>query len=256
MATAHGTDQPDRARGADPDPPTPPQGGLRRGRPHPAVHDPTARWRGGVAVRWSFGHLSGLSLGLARGRRVLRHRDHPHRLLALDLETTGFDASTAEVISIGTVPIVDGAVRIGELNSTLVRPSVGSAEDGIAAHHLRPSEVAVAPPLHEVLPELLAAIADADALLVHHAPLDVRVLRRACTAMRCSWPNPAIIDTVELIGRCRARERATGTGRRLPRDLAGARAAFGLPPHHAHDAGADAIATAELYLALRARLAR
>ena len=207
-------------------------------------------------MRRPLGHRSGLSLGLLRGRRVLRRGGQPHRLLALDLETTGYDPGRAEVISIGTVPIVDGAVRIGELRRTLVRPAAASAELGISAHHLRPSEVAVAPPLHEVLPAVLAAIDDADALLVHHAPLDIEVLRRACGALGHPWPNPAIIDTVELIGRCRTRERATGTGRRLPRDLAGARAAFGLPPHQAHDAGADAVATAELYLALRARLAR
>lgn len=202
------------------------------------------------------GATFGLSLGLVRGRRLLRRREHPHRLLALDLETTGFDPDTAEVIAVGTVPIVDGAVRIGELTSTLVRPSARSAEEGIVAHHLRPSEVATAPPLDEVLPGVLGAIADADALLVHHAPLDIRVLRRSCTSTQRRWPNPPIIDTVELIGRCRTRERATGAGRRLPRDLAGARRALGLPPHHAHDAAADAVATAELYLALRARLAR
>lgn len=204
----------------------------------------------------SLGGSIGMSLGLARGRRVLRRPAHPHRLLALDLETTGFDPETAEVIAIGAVPIVDGAVRIGEIISTLVRPSTRSAEEGIVAHHLRPSEVAVAPPLIEVLPGVVEAVADADALLVHHAPLDIRVLRRACADTGCGWPNPAIIDTVELVGRCRGRERATGSGRRLPRDLAGAREALGLPPHQAHDAVADAVATAELYLALRARLAR
>jgi DNA polymerase III subunit epsilon len=196
-----------------------------------------------------------LSLGLLRGRRLVRTGRAPHRLLALDLETTGFDPDTAEVIAIGTVPIVDGAVRIGELTSTLVRPATRSAEEGIAAHHLRPSEVASAPSLDEVIPGLIDDLARADALLVHHAPLDVRVLRRSCAATGCRWPGPAIIDTVELIGRCRTRERATGSGQRLPRNLAGARAGLGLPPHQAHDAAADAIATAELYLALRARLA-
>jgi DNA polymerase III subunit epsilon len=196
-----------------------------------------------------------MSLALLRGRWLLR-RGGPRRLLALDLETTGFDPDTAEVIAIGSVPIVDDAVRIGEIISTLVRPASRSAEDGIGAHHLRPSEVAVAPPLDDVLPALVEAIAEADALLVHHAPLDIRVLRRACATTGTPWPNPPIIDTVELIGRVRGRERATGSGRRLPRDLSGAREALGLPPHQAHDAAADAVATAELYLALRARLAR
>jgi DNA polymerase III subunit epsilon len=181
-------------------------------------------------------------------------RGPPRRLLALDLETTGFDPEHAEILAIGTVPIVDGAVRIGATTSTLVRPANRSAVEGIVAHHLRPSDVDSAPTLPEVLPDVLAAVADADALLVHHAALDVRVLERACAATGLRWPSPRVVDTVELIGRVRRRQRATGSGRRLPRDLAGAREALGLPPHQAHDAAADAIATAELYLVLRARL--
>ena len=187
--------------------------------------------------------------GLVAGRRR-----PPRRLLALDLETTGFDPEQAEIIAIGTVPLVDGAVRIGATTSTLVRPANRSAVEGIVAHHLRPSDVISAPALAEVLPEVLAAITDADALLVHHAALDVRVLERACAATGLRWPSPRVVDTIELIGRVRRQQRATGSGRRLPRDLAGAREALGLPPHQAHDAAADAIATAELYLALRVHL--
>ena len=181
-------------------------------------------------------------------------RRPPRRLLALDLETTGFDPELAEIIAIGTVPVVDGAVRIGATTSTLVRPANRSAVEGIVAHHLRPSDVIAAPVLAEVLPDVLAAITDADALLVHHAALDVRVLERACAATGLRWPSPRVVDTIELIGRVRRQQRATGSGRRLPRDLAGAREALGLPPHQAHDAAADAIATAELYLALRIHL--
>jgi DNA polymerase III subunit epsilon len=187
-------------------------------------------------------------------RFVPSRRRPPRRLLALDLETTGFDPEGAEILAIGTVPVVDGAVRIGATASTLVRPANRSAVEGIVAHHLRPSDVISAPALADVLPDVLAAIADADALLVHHAALDVRVLERACAATGLRWPSPRVVDTIELIGRVRRRQRATGTGRRLPRDLAGAREALGLPPHRAHDAAADAIATAELYLALRAHL--
>jgi DNA polymerase III subunit epsilon len=193
-------------------------------------------------------------LEAVRDRILPARRRPPHRLLALDLETTGFDPEHAEILAIGTVTIVGGAVRIGDTTSTLVRPANRSAVEGIVAHHLRPSDVMAAPPLADVLPGVLAAIADADALLVHHAALDVRVLERACQATDLRWPSPRIVDTVALIGRVRRRQRATGSGRRLPQSLSGARAALGLPPHRAHDAAADAIATAELYLALRARL--
>jgi DNA polymerase III subunit epsilon len=189
-----------------------------------------------------------------RDRLSPSRRRPPRHLLALDLETTGYDPEVAEILAIGAVPVVDGAVRVGATNSTLVRPSTRSAADGIAAHHLRPADVAAAPPLGEVLPGVLAAIEEADALLVHHAALDVRVLERACDATGLRWPSPRVVDTVVLIERVRRRQRATGSGRRLPRSLAGARAALELPPHRAHDAAADAVATAELYLALRAQL--
>ncbi len=187
-------------------------------------------------------------------RLVPARRRPPGRLLALDLETTGFDPEQAEIIAIGTVPVVDGAVRIGATTSTLVRPANRSAVEGIVAHHLRPSDVISAPTLADVLPEVLVAIRDAEALLVHHASLDVRVLERACAATGLEWPSPRVVDTMELIERVRRRQRATGSGRRLPRDLAGARHGLGLPPHQAHDAAADAIATAELYLALSVHL--
>jgi DNA polymerase III subunit epsilon len=193
-------------------------------------------------------------LRAALGRLLPGRRRPPRHLLALDLETTGFDPEQAEILAIGTVPVVDGAVRIGATTSTLVRPENRSAVEGIVAHHLRPSDVVSAPALADVLPQTLAAIADADALLVHHAGLDVRVLERACAVTGLRWPSPRVVDTMELVGRVRRRRRATGSGRRLPRDLAGAREALGLPPHRAHDAAADAIATAELYLALRAHL--
>lgn len=187
--------------------------------------------------------------------RLLRRGD-PRHLLALDLETTGYDPRAAEVLEIGTVPVVDGVIQIGRAIRTLVRPAQRSAVEGIVAHHLRPSDVADAPRLAEVLPAVLDAIADADALLVHHAPLDVRVLQRACRSTGATWPKPRVIDTIELIERVRGRERATRRGQKLPRELGAARAALGLPPHEAHQAVADAIATAELYLALRARLDR
>lgn len=189
-----------------------------------------------------------------RAVRTLPRTRRPRRLLALDLETTGYDPRHAEVLEIGTVPIEDGAIQLGAATSTLVHPSSRSAAEGIEAHHIRPSEVAAAPALGAVLPDLLAAIAAVDALLVHHAGLDVAVLRRACAATGTRWPRPRVVDTLVLIERVRRRERAIRSGRRLPRDLAGARAALGLPTYPAHRAVADAVATAELYLALVARL--
>jgi DNA polymerase III subunit epsilon len=192
--------------------------------------------------------------GLVRGRFASRggRLGAAGRLLAVDLETTGLEAD-AEIIAIGDVPIVDGAIRLGEATHQLVRPGLRSAALGIEAHHLRPVDVATAPPIEAVLPDLLERIDAADAMVVHHAALDLRVLRQACRATGRRWPDPPVIDTVGMIEQVRRWQRNLG-GPRMPRDLVGARATLGLPPHDEHDARADAVATAELYLALRARL--
>jgi hypothetical protein len=225
--------------------PPAPQGGVRGDRPDPGGHRAAARrHRGGTMTPTAF----------VRGRLATR-RGGPTgrgRLLALDLETTGLDAQ-AEILAVGDVPIVDGAVRLGEASHALVRPGppVGRAR------HRGPPPAARRrrrrPPDRGGPAGPARAHRAADALVVHHAALDVRVLRQACRATGLRWPDPPVIDTVGMVEQVRRRQRHLG-GPRMPRDLAGARASLGLPPHRTHDALADAIATAELYLALRARL--
>lgn len=195
---------------------------------------------------------------------------HLGRWWALDLETTGLDPDRARVLAIGMVPVVDGVIRLDGSIATRIHPGAGvrpaepsiasTNEDesatqlavhGIEAHHLRPRDVADAPSLSEVLPGVMARLAAADGLLVHHAPLDMRVLRRACTEIRIDLPRVRVVDTLTLVRRANRRRTAIGA-EPLPTDLAGARAALGLPPHRMHDALADAVATAELALVLLA----
>jgi DNA polymerase-3 subunit epsilon len=173
------------------------------------------------------------------------------RLLALDLETTGLDA-TAEMIAVGMVPVVAGRIQLGLAWSSLVAPTRPSAA-GIVAHQLRPCELDAAPAPGGVLDRVLAQLAEADGLLVHHAALDVTVLRRSCAATGRVWPDPPVLDTMELLERMARREAVMG-GPSVPRDLVGARRTLGLPAHPAHDPLADAVATAELYLAVETRL--
>jgi DNA polymerase-3 subunit epsilon len=69
------------------------------------------------------------------------------------------------------------------------------------------------------------------------------------------WPAPPVVDTIALLGRAeRLRHRFDPAAPEPETSLSRARRAFGLPPHVAHDALADAVATAELFLALVARL--
>lgn len=175
---------------------------------------------------------------------------------ALDLELSGLDSRRDRILSVGMVPVRGGLIPWGERFYSLVRPESPEtlSAEGIAAHHILPAELESAPALAEVVPEIARRLGG-DALLLHFAAIDLPFLRRAFREARQAWRRPAVIDTAELLSRLDARRRyiephATDT----PNGLAEARAHLGLPPHAAHHALADARATAELFLVLRARL--
>jgi DNA polymerase-3 subunit epsilon len=175
---------------------------------------------------------------------------------ALDLETSGLEVKRDQILSVGMVPIRGGAIHWGERFYSLVRPPDPGAlsEDGIRAHHILPAELQGAPPLAAVLPAIESRLSEG-ALLLHFAAIDLVFLRKAFREAQRRWPHPPVVDTVELLARLdKQRAYLDPHAASLPTGLAEARAALDLPPHDAHHALADALATAELMLALRARL--
>ena len=175
---------------------------------------------------------------------------------ALDLEATGLDPRRAEILSIGLVPIRGGVIRWGERWYRPLRPpaSVDAGTEAIKVHGLLPGELETAPPVAEVLPELARRLEGA-VLVVHWGRFDLPLLRRAFERAQRPWPRTRIVDTADLLGRLDRRRRLIEPSPRpIPTQLAAARAFLGLPPHSQHHALYDALATAELLLALRARL--
>jgi DNA polymerase-3 subunit epsilon len=143
---------------------------------------------------------------------------------ALDLETGGLDPRRDAIIAVGMVPIRDGSICLGEAWQTLVRPEGLVRPASIGAHHIVPSELAGAPALAAVLREIDAGL---------------------------KWPAAEVIDTAELLARAGDRRRFLVPHAPEPElDLRKARRALGLPDYPVHDALSDAIAAAELYLAL------
>jgi len=194
---------------------------------------------------------------MIRHWRRRRRPWHDETYWALDLETSGLDPRRDRIVSVGMVPIVGMAIRWGDRYDSLVRTDRTAAVSvaSMAVHQILPDDRATAPEETPVLDAVLERLAD-DVLLVHHAGLDVRFLRVACARCRRRWPHPPVVDTVALLARLEARmERLEPYPRPLPRGLAEARSRFGLPRHAEHHALADALATAELFLALRSRLA-
>jgi DNA polymerase-3 subunit epsilon len=174
---------------------------------------------------------------------------------SLDLETGGLDVGRDPILSVGMVPIREGRIRLREAYRTLVRPEPGSAitPASVEAHQLVWSEVEAAPPLTQTLPEIDRRLREG-VLLVHHAGIDVSFLRREYRRLGSRWPSPPVVDTMRLLLRV-AHARNPGAPRDgLALNLSRARTAYGLPEYGAHDPLSDAVATAELFLALRLAL--
>lgn len=185
-----------------------------------------------------------------------RRRTTPAVLWALDVESTGLDPRRDHVLSIGMVPIRGGVIRWGERWYSEVRPpdGVDAGTEAVVVHELLPDELGEAPALADLLPELAGRLAGAT-LVVHCGQLDVGLLRRAFRTAGHKWPRPRVIDTLDLLGRLDRRRQLIETQPRpTPTQLGEAREALGLPAHDQHHALYDALATAELLLALAARL--
>jgi DNA polymerase III subunit epsilon len=175
---------------------------------------------------------------------------------ALDLETTGLDLRRDHILSAGMVPIRHGAIEWGSHYYSLARPPADARLDGdaIRVHHILPEELDGASSLDAVLGEIGQRLEGA-VLLVHHAAVDVKFLRQAFKRRGRLWPKPKIVDTRVLVSRLERRlQELESYAKPLPRGLIDLCLHFGLPEFEPHHALHDALATAQLFLALRARL--
>ncbi len=164
----------------------------------------------------------------------------------VDFELTGLDPERDQIIAFGALPIDDGRLRLGGAVSSLVRPTRDSREPAMLVHGIRTADVAHAPRLADAVAPLRAVITGR-ALVFHAAGVDRPFLERALGA-RLRAP---VVDT-QVLGRLWLYERDGQLARRL--SLTELATALGLPADHPHDALADALTTAQVFLALAAHL--
>ena len=166
--------------------------------------------------------------------------------LAIDLETSGLDAEEDEILSVGYVPIVGGAIRLGQAGYFLVRPGKPVPEKTAVIHGLLDDHLENAPPLDAVLPQLLLALTGRTPV-AHHARIERTFLDAACTRLYGGTLGLKFADTFALEKRSltrRGQEISQGDLR-----LSAVRERYGLPRYKAHNALTDALAAAELFLA-------
>ena len=167
-------------------------------------------------------------------------------LVALDIETTGLDAATAEMLSVGWVVIRNSKVDLSTAESHIVRPS-GDVGSSASVHGLTDTIVETGSERSTVLDRVVRALTGR-ALLVHHADLDKRLLDRLCVEQFGVPLLVPVVDTLALELRRQQRRHHVDEKRSLR--LSDLRDAYRLPRYNAHDSLVDAIATAELLIAM------
>lgn len=185
-------------------------------------------------------------------------------LLAVDLETTGFDPRRHRALSVGFVPVNGSRIALGEAGAMLLRPEPGSGpgEEGVGqsatVHGITDDAVATGEPVAVVLDELFSAL-EGRILLAHYSRIETDFLSAMCQATFGLRPPLPVIDTLELqhrvvVGGPDNEFRSAPDPEELR--LGAARQRYGLPRYRSHDALTDALACAELYLAQVSELAQ
>ncbi|HXP19774.1 MAG TPA: 3'-5' exonuclease [Streptosporangiaceae bacterium] len=167
---------------------------------------------------------------------------------AVDLETTGLDLSRDAIVSFGAVLIDGGRVIAGSSIYRLVGGPAKASPTAITVHGLRPADLADAPPWEDSVDLLLEALTGR-VLVAHAAWVERAFLRRAFRLRRVPPPR-VVVDTAALA-------RAAGlaaVGAAAEPSLEALAGDLGLPAHAPHHALGDALTTAEVFLALTARL--
>jgi len=172
---------------------------------------------------------------------------HDLEFVVLDLEMTGLDPRVDQIASLGYVLIRHDRICLDHAHHQLVRID-GSVEQSATLHGIVDADLDDAAPLDEALNPLLDALAGR-VLVLHHAPLDLGFLNAACRRL---WDAPLVLRVIDTLALAHQRHHH-GTHREPSEGelrLHALRAQYGLPRYPAHNALSDALATAELFLAL------
>jgi DNA polymerase-3 subunit epsilon len=171
-------------------------------------------------------------------------------LIAVDLELTGLDKNEDHIIAMGWTHIDRGRIQLGS-NQHLLISSAQSVGSSAAIHELMDSEVAQGQAIEDGLEALFRA-AWGRVWVFHHAGLDVSFLKKACANWARVVPGFIVLDTMRIEYRQRKRREVPVKHGDL--QLGRIRSLYGLPRYTAHNALNDALATAELMLAIAASM--
>lgn len=173
-------------------------------------------------------------------------------IVALDFETTGLDPRQHEIVSIGLVEFSGGCIDLASSWHALVKVAGPMSNESVVIHQITHDQMKQGRTLEELLPELLRRLRG-KVLLAHYRKVEMQFLSVACEKLYGAPFLIPVIDTLELGQRRMQLRNHTIQANDLR--LFNLRQNFQLPRYQAHNALLDALATAELFLAMSADMA-
>lgn len=169
---------------------------------------------------------------------------------AIDLETTGLELRTDEIVSIGAVQIREGRVYAPENYYQEVRPKSMPSPSSIVIHGIRAVDLENAPPITEVFAEFAEHLRGR-VIVAHAAWVESAFLQEHLESMNLDITRRTI-DTASLArvsGAAEVNLEHEPSLEHLAKSLK-------LPAYSPHHALGDALTTAVVFLALATELER
>lgn len=170
--------------------------------------------------------------------------------IALDIETTGLDATKHSIISVGLIPFTLARIRSDQAWHQLVRPPGDLLSESVTFHHITHSDLQQAPRFTDIAADLLERLSG-KVLVVHYHPIERAFLDHAFREALGEGLGFPLIDTMQIEAGLYPRRKVSWLAhlrgkKPISIRLNDSRRRYGLPAYQAHHALTDALATAEL----------
>jgi DNA polymerase III subunit epsilon len=180
--------------------------------------------------------------------RFLFEPGPPDEVVAIDCETTGLNANKDDIVTIAAIKMRGTRILTSQHFKETVRPEAKMNPAAIKIHRLRESDVEAGRSIHDVLPELLHFIGGRP-LVGYYLSFDVAMLNKHVRRLiGIELPNP-LIETSNLYYERKFGDAPPGT--HVDLSFSSILQDLRLPMLNQHDAYADALMIAMIYLALR-----
>jgi len=167
--------------------------------------------------------------------------------LALDFETTGLNPKKDRVVSFGYT-VIDQLAILNSMNGHyIVNPKTELTEQNVSIHEITDDEVKSGITVSQMM-EKIFELLKGRALLVHFDYIEKGFINQVCQNLYGFKDLPMlVVDTLKV--ECMKQNKKFVHTQPDSMRLNALRDRYNLPPHGAHHAMLDAIATAELFLA-------